>query len=266
MKGSIFTCTLGFMALLCSGAALAKPTVHALPAQIIPCDTSDCSKAFQEYKTLARYGHSDAMYTLAEIYRHGYGTEVDMRLATKWYRRSAKYDNPFAQYKAAIIYLQQGENQDIDKAMRYLRAADREGLDDATHLLGLLYLEGELIEEDGVKGKEFLSKAFENGHQDTLNVLADISQVKLDLSDKKLTQVNASMPQPAPVGEMEVIEVSAPALEDVIVYHIAMLRARVPIGGGSTGSMIKGKSCSKQFSCTIQADRSRIREFLMSTW
>ncbi|WP_246033220.1 tetratricopeptide repeat protein [Shewanella canadensis] len=164
MKGSIFTCTLGLVALLCSGATSAKMEVHSLPAQIIPCDTSDCSKTFQEYKTLARYGHSDAMYTLGEIYRHGYGTEVDMRLATKWYRRSAKYGNPFAQYKAAIIYLQESENQDIEKAMRYLRAADREGLDDASLLLGLLYLEGELIETDLVKAKEYLSKSFENGH------------------------------------------------------------------------------------------------------
>lgn len=266
MKGSVFTCTLGLVVLLCCGVASAKTTVHSMPTQIIPCDTSDCSKTFQEYKTLAGYGHSDAMYTLGEIYRHGYGTEVDMRLATKWYRRSAKYGNPFAQYKAAIIYLQESENQDIEKAMRYLRDANREGLDDATHLLGLLYLEGELIETDLVKAKEYLSKAFENGHQDTINALASISQVKLELSDKNITPEEAPMPQPAPVGEMEVIEVSAPSLEEVITYHIAMLRARVPIGGGTTGSMIKGKSCSKQFACTIQADRSRIREFLMSTW
>jgi len=206
------------------------------------------------------------MYTLAEIYRNGYGTEVDMRLATKWYRRAAKYDNPFAQYKAAIIYLQESENQNIEKAMRYLRAADREGLDDATHLLGLLYLEGELIETDRSRAKEYLSKSFENGHQDTLNILADISQIKLGLSDKDIVPKKAPVSKPAPVGEMEVIEVRAPSLEEVITYHIARLRRRDPDVGAATGTMIRGLTCAEMISCNTESDRERMREFLMSTW
>jgi len=266
MKGSISTYALGLLVLLCSGAALAKPAVQSLSAQIIPCDTSDCSKAFQEYKTLARYGHSDAMYTLAELYRNGYGTEVDMRLATKWYRRSAKYGNPFAQYKAAIIYLQESENQDVDKAMRYLRAADREGLDEATHLLGLIYLEGELIETDRVKAKEYLSKSFEHGHKDTINVLANISLIKLDHKDKNTVPTELSVSQPAPVGEMEVIEVSAPSMEEVLTYHITMLRGGSPDARGTTGTMLRGRTCSEMISCNTESDSERIREFLMSTW
>jgi len=266
MKGSVSIYTLALVALLCSAAVSAKPSVHSIPAQIIPCDSSDCSKTFQEYKTLARYGHSDAMYTLAEIYRHGYGTEVDMRLATKWYRRSAKHGNPFAQYKAAIIYLQKGEKQDVEKAMRYLRSADREGLDDATHLLGLLYLEGELIETDQFKAKEYLTKAFENDHQDTLIVLAGISQAKLGLDGTDIVPKKAPVPQPAPVGEMEVIEVSAPSLEEVITYHIARLRRSNPDVTAATGTHLLGLSCAEMIGCNTESDRERMREFLMSTW
>ncbi|WP_394148260.1 tetratricopeptide repeat protein [Shewanella atlantica] len=266
MKGSISIYTLGLVVLLCCPAAVAKSKVSSMPAQITACDSTDCSRTFQEYKTLARYGHSDAMYTLAELYRHGYGTEVDMRLATKWYRRSAKYGNPFAQYKAAIIYLQESETQDIEKAMRYLRAADREDLDEATHLLGLLYLEGELIGEDRVKAKEYLSRAFENGHKDTINALASISKIQLELPDRDITSEEALASQPAPVGEMEVIEVSAPSLEEVLTYHIATLRGTVPDAGGTTGSLLRGRTCSEMIACNTESDRERIREFLMSTW
>ena len=237
------------------------------------CDYADCVKNFKEYKTLSRYGHSDAMYTLAEMYRLGYGTEVNMRLATKWYRRSAKQDNPFAGYKAAVIYLQEGELQDVDKAMRYLRNADRAELNEATHLLGMLYVEGELVPQDISKAKEYFTKSYEAEHLETVRLLSDLSTAQLaieltTISTRAKEQKNKADPAilSAPKGEMEVIEVSAPSLEEVFVYHIALLRKKIPDGGIGTGTMLRGKTCADMISCNSETDRDRIRDFLMSTW
>ena len=183
---------------------------------------------------MSRYGYSDAMYTLAEMYRLGYGTRVDKERSTKWYRRAAKLGNPFAQYKAAIIYLQEGEDQDIDKGMRYLRDANRGDLNEAAHLLGMLYIEGKLVERDKEKAKDYLAKAYEAGHEPTLNLLAEVSEVALEVKRQaKVTPVTAKT-QAAPTDEMEVIEVRAPSLEEVFSYHIATMRSlvRAPRCGG----------------------------------
>ncbi len=249
----------------------AKTKVNLVPVHVEPCDYADCVKNFQEYKTLSRYGHSDAMYTLAEMYRLGYGTEVDLRLATKWYRRSAKLNNPYAEYKAAIIYLQEGDNQDIDKAMRYLRNANRADLNEATHLLGMLYIEGELIPQDIEKAKEYLTKSYDAEHFDTLQLLSELSNIQLDIDivstsaitkDKGHSQVAIV----APKGEMEVIEVNAPSLEEAFTYHIDLLRGNVADGTAGTGTLLRGKACADIFSCSSETDDDRIRDFLMSTW
>ncbi|MDR8525780.1 tetratricopeptide repeat protein [Shewanella fidelis] len=254
---------------------MAKPKVSPIPVLVEPCQLADCKKNFQEYKTLSRYGHSDAMYTLAEMYRLGYGTEIDMRLATKWYRRAAKYDNPFAEYKAAIIYLQPGEEQDIEKAMKYLRNANRSDLPQAAHLLGMLYLEGELIEADIEKAKSYLTKSYEADHPDTVALLSDLSAIQLDIQLKnksELAQIhqannsNDAKKVAAPKGEMEVIEVRAPELQEVFVYHIALLRKKTPDASRGTGTMLRGRGCGEMISCNSETDRDRIRDFLMSTW
>nr|WP_275659030.1 tetratricopeptide repeat protein [Shewanella sp. Isolate11] len=260
-------------------SASAKVSIKALPTQLVPCDSVDCAKHFQEYKTLTRYGHSDAMYTLAEMYRIGYGTEIDSRLSIRWYRRAAKLGNPFAQYKAAIIYLQESEIQDIDKAMRYLRDANRSDLNQAAHLLGMLYLEGELIEKNTEKAKEYLTKSYQAGYQPTIDVLADLSYAKLGVlqessatkpaskAQAELTATTRDTPKvTAPKGEMEVIEVRAPSIEEVFTYHISLLRNKRPDGGTATGTRIRGRGCGEMIACNTESDQMRIREFLMSTW
>lgn len=252
-------------------SAFAKTKVNLVPIHVEPCDLVDCASNFKDYKTLTRYGYSDAMYTLAEMYRIGYGTEIDMRLANKWYRRAAKYDNPYAQYKAAIIYLQESEYQDVDRAMRYLRGANRADLSEATHLLGMLHSEGDLVPQDMEKAKAYLKKSYQADHPDTIQLLSQLSAVQLDIELKSMpAQVKKRSHHTsaivAPKGEMEVIEVSAPSLEEVFIYHIAMLRKSFPDAGTSTGSMLRGRTCSEIIDCNNQNDRDRIRDFLMSTW
>ncbi|GIU25042.1 hypothetical protein TUM4433_09330 [Shewanella schlegeliana] len=245
--------------------AVAKTKVSAVPVFVEPCQAVECERNFKEYKTLSRYGHSDAMYTLAEMYRIGYGIDVDRRLATKWYRRAAKYDNPFAEYKAAIIYLQEGKYQHVDKAMRYLRDANRSNLNEATHLLGLLHWEGELIPRDLEKAKAYLMKSYEAGHPDTVQLLSDLSTVKLDIElNSEVNDSSAGLVSPK--GEMEVIEVHAPDLQEVFSYHIALMRKTPPDASRATGTLLRGRTCGEMVSCYTETDKERIRDFLMSTW
>ncbi|MCZ4339312.1 tetratricopeptide repeat protein [Shewanella colwelliana] len=245
----------------------AKPSVKSLPMHLSACDSTECSKKFKEYKTLSRYGHSDAMYTLAEMYRVGYGANIDMRLATKWYRRAARLGNPFAQYKAAIIYLQDTEEQDVEKAMRYLRSANRADLSEAAHLLGMLYLEGDLVEKDAEKSKEYLTKAYEAEYPPTMMLLAEASDVALAsqvLAANTVKHKKQSIA--APTDEMEVIEVQGLSLEEVFNYHISIMRNGVPDGASGTGTSLRGRTCGEMIACNTETDKERIRDFLMSTW
>ncbi|ASJ98451.1 tetratricopeptide repeat protein [Shewanella marisflavi] len=260
-----FSCIALIASCVCLPLA-AEISVKPLPTQLESCERGECIDHFKEYKTLARYGHSDAMYTLAEMYRLGHGTQVDMERSTKWYRRAAKLGNPFAQYKAAILYLQDGENRDIDKAMRYLRDANRGDLNEAAHLLGMLYIEGELVEKDKEKAKAYLIKAYEAGHEPTLNLLAEASEVALEVKRQAEVQPVKETARQAPTDDMEVIEVRAPSIEEVFSYHIATMRGGVPDAVSGTGTSLRGRTCGEMISCNSQSDRERIRDFLMSTW
>ena len=121
--------------------------------------------------------------------------------------------------------------------------------------------------QDLVKSKKYLSKAYNDGHQETINALAQISEIKLIIDEsKRQRQAKVVSPIPAPKGEMEVIQVTAPSLEEVFTYHIALLRMSTPDGLAATGTYLRRRTCGEIISCNVEADRERIRDFLMSTW
>jgi TPR repeat protein len=106
------------------------------------------------------------------MYHHGYGVEVDFRIARELYDEAATVDREYA-YKVGMVYHCDGELQDISKAVKCYEKA---GSDSAAKELGILFLYGTGVEKVFKKAIEcfkkpghipvksfYLGKAYYNG-------------------------------------------------------------------------------------------------------
>lgn len=269
MKGSTLA-TLITISFLIPQQSNASPDKNGLVPE---CQQAECIKYFQQYRMYTRRGYSDAMHTLAELYYRGYGTEKNLSSALKWYRKAAKFDNADAQYKAGVLYLREGEYQDIERGLKYLRTADRNGVADASHLLGLIYFEGQLTEQDLNLADEYFSHAVKLGHQDTINFFNQLDteqsskkqQLKLAATLAKEPTYLASDTSAKPVGEIETITVTGPELSEIFDYQLANLDQMSPDAVKGTGTNIPGRTCDGMIACG-HVDKDRYREFFMSGW
>ena len=153
-------------------------------SQVKACMEQECQHWFSEYKRKSREGYADAMEVLGTFYHVGYGTKIDKKLALKWYRRASKYSSVSGAYKAGLFYLTEPEFIDLDKGISYLKIAARLGHAESSYLVGMIFSQNELVEQDYDEADKWLSKAFVKNH----------NQVKLYTgyleSEKLLTQEN----------------------------------------------------------------------------
>jgi len=75
-----------------------------------------------------------------------------------------KENNSVEQYKNALFYLEQGDTQNIYKAIELLTLAAEKGNAEAQCCLGGLYAEGEFVAEDLKKALYWLKEAAEQGY------------------------------------------------------------------------------------------------------
>ena len=66
-------------------------------------------------------------------------------------------------------------------------------------------------------------------------------------------------------NDMEVIQVSAPAVEDIFDNELAYLRLNPPPSRGTTGTRIVGKTCSDMVSCN-SADKADFERLIIQLW
>ncbi|MCG9695587.1 tetratricopeptide repeat protein [Shewanella sp. Isolate11] len=248
-------------------------TSFSYASSLPECDTSECKEYFKAYKILTKRGHSDAMATLGELYYAGYGTEKDPEQALKWFRRAAKFGNTTAQYKAGVMYLQDTDEQDIDKGITLLKRSTKVDFSPSAFVLGKVYLSNDLGKQDLAEADHWLAKAYELD-----NKQAQYFSKKLKSSPQgetlalpalyALIDADKSVPSgsPAPVGEMETITVTAPDYNRYFNDEIARLNNSRPDTETGTGSNIAGRTCAEMWGCSSEADSLRIRDVMLSDW
>ncbi|GAA0783119.1 MULTISPECIES: tetratricopeptide repeat protein [Pseudomonadati] len=253
-------------------------------SQLSECNTSDCVEYFKAYRILTKRGHSSAMAMLGELYYSGYGTDKDLDMALKWYRRAGKYGVLDAKYKAGVMYLQDTHLKDIDEGIDYLIYASKLGHSQSSLLLGKLYLGGGIVEQNVKLADEYLSLAYEERNQaaiqyaetlyyhettkslplDSLyaHVAQDIAQLEPQRVEDEQTKVAVNFPE----GEMETIDVINDSFEDMFRSHIAQLNNMIPDTAKGTGSNIAGQTCGRMWGCSSEGDRERIQDMMLSDW
>ncbi|ABI73085.1 tetratricopeptide repeat protein [Shewanella frigidimarina] len=270
------------LSLILSFLAFAPFKSHA--NQLPECNTSECIEYFKAYRILTKRGHSSAMAMLGELYYSGYGTDKDLDMALKWYRRAGKYGVLDAKYKAGVLYLQDTPLKDVDEGIDFLKYASKLGHAQSSFLLGKIYLGGGMVEQDLALADQYLARAYEENnlaarnygqilylHESTKDlpfsklyalISQDVVQLNPQGTDKNIQTAAVVFPQ----GEMETIDVQMDTFEDMFGSHIAQLNHMLPDTSKGTGSNIAGQTCARMWGCSSEGDGQRIQDVMLSDW
>lgn len=135
----------------------------------------DYEQAFIWYKKAAEQGHPDAEYNLAVFYADGKGTKRDYEKAIEWFSKSAKRGNQKAQQEALNLSHELAERyneeaflafdaQRILNAIKLFELSGKYGNTNAYLNLGIMFIQGKVVEKNVLKAKDYLSKAIERGN------------------------------------------------------------------------------------------------------
>lgn len=122
----------------------------------------------------AKYGNSDAMFTIGQMYSYGYGVKRDVSVAVNWFKQAAENDNVEAMKELGYLYLygQSGvcaaDETEAKKwynraIMKYTAEAEK-GNSDAMCHLGEMYQNGQGVEENFREALKWYKKAADNGN------------------------------------------------------------------------------------------------------
>jgi hypothetical protein len=252
-------------------------------SQLPECQTSECVEYFKAYRILTKRGHSSAMAMLGEFYYAGYGTDKNLDMALKWYRRAGKYVLD-AKYKAGVLYLQDTHLKDVEEGIEYLEYASKMGHSQSSYLLGKMYLGGGMVDEDMVKADKYLTRAYEENnyaaknygqtlylHETTKDLPLTalyglIAQDVVTLKQEQNTSVEQTAAVVFPEGEMETLDVKMDTFEGMFGDHIAQLNHMIPDTSKGTGSNIPGQTCAKMWGCSSEGDSLRIGDAMLADW
>lgn len=106
-----------------------------------------------------------AEYQIGKMYYHGLGCSQDIEEAEKYLLLAADKKNLYAQYLLSDIYIQKGDQEHIQEAIKMLtELAEKTTMNNAPYLLGKIYLDQESGVYDPEKGAAYLERAVELGN------------------------------------------------------------------------------------------------------
>ncbi|MCQ8877116.1 sel1 repeat family protein [Pseudoalteromonas shioyasakiensis] len=251
--------------------------------QITQCSTEDCVDRFKDFKKYARKDIPQATEVLGTFYYKGYGVEQSFKKARKYYLNSAKYGNPNAQFKLALMMLEgKGGDKEISQGINWMEWAARNDILAAHYFLGLYYLEGEYVDKDVELGKQFLKYAATKEYRKAQYILGKLYESDVfgkpnkdiaveyykmsayfyEPSNDRLLELGIKLPQTNKDGNIERIEVESESLDDYFDTLLSALRY-MPAPGKPTGSNLVGMGCRSQDSnCGFIVDPAEIERFM----
>jgi len=155
--------------ILLSGASAMATSMEGVAA----LQRGDYREALRILKPAARLGDPAAQYYLGQAYERGYGVDVNISLAVRWYAEAAGRGHVEANVQLGKMnMLGRGLTRDSSRASEFFSFASRSGHPEATYLLAVLYLEGEGVPRSPERGLGLLNQAANLNHPAALNHLA----------------------------------------------------------------------------------------------
>jgi len=119
------------------------------------------ARALVELKALAARGSVVSMLYIADAYRKGRGTAVEIYEAKDWYTRAMQSGSVTGCYELGRIYYEQ---RNYSKAEEAFRQGESKNHAPSIHMLGLMHLKGIGVEKNRDKARELFEKASSLGH------------------------------------------------------------------------------------------------------
>lgn len=86
------------------------------------------ARLFNESLMKAEQGIPEFQVIVADMYREGSGTDVNIQKAISWYKEASTNSNLEATYKLGVAYFRgDGVDEDIDKGIEYVEIAAQGG-------------------------------------------------------------------------------------------------------------------------------------------
>jgi len=112
-------------------------------------------------KDLSDRGSVMSMVYVADAYRRGIGTGVDLLQSNEWFRRATDAGSMVASYELARNYLEANAS---DKALEMLSMGAEKGYPPSMNVLGMMYVRGRRVPRDFNRARELLEGAAAQGH------------------------------------------------------------------------------------------------------
>ena len=94
------------------------------------------TRLFNQSLMKAEQGIPEFQLIVADMYREGAGTVLNMQEAISWYKEASNNGNIEATYKLGVAYFKgDGVSEDIDKGIEYVELAAKKGFKMAINTL-----------------------------------------------------------------------------------------------------------------------------------
>ncbi|MCU6720726.1 sel1 repeat family protein, partial [Porcipelethomonas ammoniilytica] len=120
-------------------------------------------QGFLKIEPIAKKLKPFLQFRIGQMYRNGFGTDVDIPKAITYFQQSAEHGNVHAKLIIALEYIS-GEflEQDIDKGISILTECADSSDKLSCYRIGKIYLDGKITAQDLDKAEKYLLAADEN--------------------------------------------------------------------------------------------------------
>ncbi|WP_011608305.1 tetratricopeptide repeat protein [Histophilus somni] len=123
------------------------------------------SDAFPLFKQLAEQGDANAQHNLGLMYEYGDGITQNDQQAVYWYTKAAEQGYANAQNNLGLMYTDGGKGitQNYKQAVYWYTKAAEQGYANAQYNLGVMYANGQGVQRNVSKAKQYYRLACDNG-------------------------------------------------------------------------------------------------------
>lgn len=124
---------------------------------------TNIKRAYESFQKCAEAEYHPGEYQFAYMIENGIGCQKDVDKAIKYYKRAADGGEAKAMFNLGLIYDKNKKYHNTEQAIKYYQEAADKGIKEAFFNLGMIYKDGEDIEKDITKAKEYLATAADKG-------------------------------------------------------------------------------------------------------
>lgn len=142
---------------------------------------ADGDKAETFLRKAADLGNTQSMYRLSQLYKEGVGLKPDQAKHHEWLQKAAHAGNGDACYEIAAscmmdphLHTKKEKIQAIKKALPFFEKGVKADHGGCCLMLGLIYLYGQGVRQDGKKGVQLLEEAASSGSSEAMMCLFSV--------------------------------------------------------------------------------------------